>query len=71
MLKTFIKHIIYEVCIDFLFEKIRNNFSQRVHKYKVGQKFGAFKIVWIENKRESFYCNVVIKKLITDYEVNH
>ena len=41
MLKIYLKHFIYEKCIDVIFNAISNNFSEisKFHKIKIGDTF--------------------------------
>jgi len=63
MVKTAIKHYIFEACINILFKNIQQNFNafekKTMHNIKRGEKFEEI-TAWVKQYEETPYCHIHI-----------
>ena len=72
MIKVFLKHWVYEACINRIFEAIENNFSSIYEEFKVGDRFK--RIVYVNprvDKRETVMLYDVIIRPSMRFDVEH
>lgn len=60
MLKIFIKHCIYEKCIEILFDRITANFNTKLNSIKVGDTFYYIRVKSSPEKEVIYYSPVVV-----------